>query len=452
MSGPTDPRLTAKSWWILFVVTTIYIYSWLDRQIIVMLVDPIKQELGLSDFAMSLVLGPAFGLCYVAFGIPLGWAADRFDRRWVILAGVLVWSAATTSSGLASTFAMLFGARMLVAVGEAALTPAAHSLLADSFPRKRLTTAMAVYSASTKVGSSLAYAVGGLLIAAFTAGAFGGHFLEDLSPWRRVFVFVGAPGIVLAALILTIGEPRRRAVRAAGPETGGIVRFMWAERRLFIPLLLGFCSVSIPSIALQSWAPTYVGRHFGLSPGEYGPIIGLISALSALAILFKGFVVDWLYARGVKDATLRFYTWLLAIFTPVAGITFFLEDALSFLIAYGLVQVVAIPYGLYMAATVQMVTPQALRARASAVTLLAGNIASMTFGPTLVAVLTDYVFRDPAKLGWSMAIVSVCGMGGALVLLRYALRVLRPMLEASGPDSVTGRSRAAPSSRGAPCR
>ncbi|HKY80810.1 MAG TPA: MFS transporter [Sphingobium sp.] len=428
MLTTSEGKIDRRAWWMLIVLTAIYTYSWLDRQIIVMLVDPIRHELGLTDFEMSLILGPAFGLCYVAFGIPLGWAADRFDRRWVIFGGILVWSAATTASGLATGFATLFFMRMLVAVGEAALTPAAHSMLTSSFPRKRLNTAMAIYSSSPKIGTSAAYALGGILITALAvSGTHHFSFLGDLTPWRQVFLVVGLPGLLMAFLVFTFREPARAAPRP-GATNGGFIAFMLTEKRLFVPLLLGFCCVSIPSIALQTWVPTYMGRHFGWSPAQYGPVIGLISFLSAFAVVLKGAVVDWLYARGIRDAVLRFYTWLLAIFTPLAALAFLIENPLWFLIAYGFVQVVAIPFGLYMATSVQMVTPPHLRARASATALLAGNIASMTFGPTLVALLTNYVFEDPGKLGWSLAIVAFCGMGGAFVMLRYALRAFGPML------------------------
>ena len=426
-------RISRNSWWVLGVLTTIYAYSWLDRQVIVMLVDPIKHELGLDDLAMSLVLGPAFGLCYVLFGIPLGWAADRYDRRWTIFFGVLIWSIATTATGFASSLTALFAMRLMVAVGEAALTPAAHSLLADNFPRNRLNTAMAVYSASPKVGISAAYALGGLLIAALVSREISlGAFWGDLTPWRQVFILVGIPGPILALLVLTFKEPARQA--EAESNRFGFFSYMWLHRGLFMPLLFGFCAVSIPSVALQAWVPTYMGRQFGWSPEHYGPLIGLISGVSAFAVVLKGGVVDWLYNRGINDAPLRFYTWLLVVFTPVAAVAFLLSDPVAFLILYGLVQIVAIPYGLYMATSVQMVTPRAFRARASAATLLAGNLVSMTFGPTIVAFLTDIVFKDPGKLGSSLAVVTVCGMGTALLLLRYSLPKYGAMLKSFDGD------------------
>ena len=430
MPGSSRDVKSRQPWWILTILTLIYSFSWLDRQIIVMLVDPIRQELGLSDMAMSIILGPAFGLCYVAFGIPLGWAADRFDGRVVIMLGLLLWSAATSLTALASSFAMLFAMRLLVAVGEAALTPAAHAMLTGAFPRRQLGTVMAVYSASPKIGTSAAYALGGLLIAAFMSqGAEAVGPFGTLSPWRHVYLFVGLPGFLLAALLFTFRAPDR-AERVAQPGSAGIRTFLWQERRLLLPLLAGFCAVSIPSIALQSWVPTYMGRHFGWSPGHYGPIIGLITGVSAFAVVAKGGIMDWLYRRGVTDAPLRFYTWLLAIFTPLAVAAFFLRDPVQFLILYGLVQIVAVPYGLYMATSVQMVTPPHLRAQVSAVALLAGNLLSMMFGPTLAAVLTNLLFGDPASLGWSLAIISGCGMGASWLLLRMALRPFRAMLDA----------------------
>jgi Arabinose efflux permease len=448
---PTEePRGGRAAWWMLVVLVTLYMLSMLDRHIIVMLVEPIKADLRLTDFEVSLVLGPAFGLCYAVFGLPLGWAADRLPRRQVIFWGVVVWSLATMLSGLAGGLLVLFASRMLVAIGEASLTPAAHSLMSDSFPKQRLSTAMAVYSTGPKGGTSVAFIVGGLLIAA--ASAAGTQTLPGfgaLEPWRFVMLAVGAPGIVLALLAFSFREPPRRSrttsdFGAAAAEEGILV-FLRRRWQLFVPFFAGFCLVSIASVGMQTWVPSYMARQFGWTPAQYGPALGVINGLGAFTLVLKGLVVDWLYARGVRDAPLRFYFWLLVIFTPLAGLAYMISDPILFLVAYGLVAVVAVPYVLYAAATIQMVSPVAFRGRMSAVLLFVATIASTGFGPTAIAFLTDYVFRDPGKLGVAIAAVSVVCMTGAILCLGHAMRVLRPILLQDDPTAMaTPASSAAP--------
>lgn len=446
-----EPRGGPAAWWMLVVLVTLYILSMVDRHVIVMLVEPIKADLGFSDFEISLILGPAFGVCYALFGLPLGWAADRWPRRVVIFWGVVVWSVATMLSGLAGGLLVLFASRMLVAVGEAALTPAAHSMMTDSFPKQRLSTAMAVYSTGPKGGTSVAFILGGMLITvAAAAGPRALPWIGALEPWRIVMLSVGAPGLLLAFLAFTFREPQRRARTAsdvgAAAADEGMLKFLRKRWRLFVPFFAGFCLVSIASVGMQTWVPSYMTRRFEWTPAQYGPAIGLISALGAFTLVLKGLVVDWLYARGVRDAPLRFYFWLLVIFTPLAGLAYLISDPILFLVAYGLVAVVAIPYVLYAAATIQMVSPGAFRGRMSALVLFVSTIASTGFGPTAIAFLTDYVFRDPGKLGVAIAAVSVVCMAGAILCLGHAMRVLKPILLQDDPTAM-----ATPASSAAPC-
>jgi MFS family permease len=134
-----------EPWWMVLVLLFIYMISILDRLVINMLVVPIQADMGFSDVQMSLLLGPAFALCNGLFGLPLGWAADRYSRRWVVFGGLVFWSLSTMAAGLTRSFTSLFGARMGVGIGEAALMPAAYSLIADKFPVKRMTTAMSIF-------------------------------------------------------------------------------------------------------------------------------------------------------------------------------------------------------------------------------------------------------------------------------------------------------------------
>lgn len=410
----------------LAVLFSLYVFSFIDRHIITMLVPDIKQTLGLTDVQMGLVLGPAFALFYSIFGLPLGWAADRYPRRWVLVVGTACFGLATASSGLANGFVALFLARMFVGIGEASLAPSVYSLLADGFPRRLFTTASAIYNTAAKIGTASAYAVGGLAIG-FAAGLklhLAG--LEPMEPWRIVLLMTGVTTVLLALLVFTFREPLRIGIVA--PQTAPtetIVSFMKAERALLIPLLLGFSLMSVCNYALAAWTPTYLTRRFDWTPAEYGPVLAVVSVVAAVTLVFKGAIVDWLYSRGTKDAHVRFYTWLLLGTTPIAAVTFFIPSPLLFMICYGVLQVVALPVMLFMAAAVQMIVPGNLRGQMTAVFMFFFSVVGGSAGPLLVALLTDYVYRSEDMVGISMGTVLCAAMPLALVLLRMSLQPLR---------------------------
>lgn len=423
-----SPRGAAiERWWMVAVLLALYVLSSLDRTIIVMLVEPIRLDLGLTDFQMSLILGPAFGLFYAVFGFPLGWAADRLPRRAVIGAGVFLWSLATMACGLANSFASLFVSRAAVGVGEASLSPAAYSLIADKFPRERLATAIAVYTLGPRVGNALAFTLGALAITLATQiGTWGLPFVGALEPWQTVCLIVGAPGVLMMLLAFSFSEPPRGAHAVLAASGGGLLEHLSRSKALFALLLCGFGAVAIGSGA-DNWVPAYISRRFGLEPIQYGPILSAINLAAAGAVLVKGRLVDWLYARGMADAHLRLFTWLLVPTIALAAVAFAVPNAIGFMMIFGVMQLTTMGYVMFMASTIQLVTPPHLRSRVSAIFLLATSLGG-TFGPMAVGALTDFVFRDPARIGWSLGVVLTSAPTLALLAHRFALRAIRPML------------------------
>src|SRR5690606_38804865 len=274
--------------------------------------EPIKAHLGSSDFKMSLILGPAFAILYVICGVPLGLAADPFDRRRVIFVGVVSGSLATVSSGLANTFVGLLFARVASGIGGASLVPAAYSLLGARFPKARLAAAMAIFSMGQKGGMAASFTLAALAIAgaAYLHGRF--PMTTAFEPWQLAFLMLGGPGLLLAFLIFSFREPPRQGERRAKAATElRLTTYLRENRRHTVPLAVAIAAVAICSNGLSAWAPAYIGRHFGWRPIQFGPVISLISLLSAIAVVAKGGIMDKLYARGIKDAHLRFYSWLL---------------------------------------------------------------------------------------------------------------------------------------------
>lgn len=420
-----DPRqtVTLASWWMVGVLFALNVLSMLDRLILTMLVGPIKAELLLSDFQMSLILGPAFAVFYALFGVPLGWASDRFSRRWVIFAGVSLWALATMAAGTAASYEWLILARICVGVGEAALGPAAISLMADAFPRERLTTAVGVYQSAAKVGSALAMGVGGVAIGLGAAAiAANGPVLGLDQPWRLVMIGVGAPGLVLAWLVFSFPEPSRRRMggssEASRGELASFVRRRWP---LWAGMMIGFCCISVVGFSLTSWAPTYFARRFGWTPLEYGPALSVTNIVAAGSLVANGWLVDVLFRRGIRDIHIRFYRWLILAISPAMLVLFTVTDPWVFLVLFASVQFVTVPFLMYAAAVIAMLAPGTVRGQLVGVYLAAFTIVGQGLGPPLVGALTDFVFRDESQLGASLATVLIGGAAVALVALQWAL-------------------------------
>lgn len=419
-----------EPWWMVGVLLMFYVISILDRLVINMLVIPIQQELNLTDFQISLLLGPAFAICFGLCGYPLGWAADRFSRRGVVFGGIIFWSVATVFTGLAKGFPMLFAARMGVGAGEASLQPAAYSLIADKFPKERLTTALSIFGMGPKVGTAFAFAVGGWVIT--YAAAHDGLSLPlvgEISAWRLAMIMIGVPGLLLALLAFTFKEPsRKNHVKPVGGDIS-VFAYMGQNKPLFTTLLLGFAFAAVAAASLVSWVPTYITREFGWTPKEYAPIMGVINIISASSILFKGVIIDWLYKRGISDAHVRFYTWLLALSAPLSIVAFSMSSPYWFMGLYAVVDVVLVSFLLYIAATIQLMVPNRMRGQTTAIFMFVTATIAAGLAPTIVASITDFGFGDKQALGKSLMLVTSVASVLAFVTLRISLRYLRPIME-----------------------
>ncbi|MGI9168714.1 MAG: MFS transporter, partial [Caulobacteraceae bacterium] len=287
-----------QAWWAVAVFALGAILSYTDRQILSLLVDPIRGDLHISDTQVGLLQGLAFALIYSLAGLPLGRLADILPRRSVILAGVLVWTAATVACGLSRSLGALFAARVFVGVGEAALAPAAMSMITDLFPSHRRGTAIGVFVMGMVVGGGVALAIGGSLLEAARTGLFEAvPLLGAVPPWRAVLLVLGAPGVVIALLLLTIREPVRRhgagetvARRYSLREVAGALA---ARRRLVAPLLGAMALMSVGDFSLLNWTPALLSRNYRLSAGEIGVALGaLVVVTGALGTVLGGLLSD----------------------------------------------------------------------------------------------------------------------------------------------------------------
>lgn len=422
-SGPVEPSGTAardenvmspiRAAILVAALMAALALSFMDRQILSLLVEPIKADLNISDTSFGMLQGLAFAVFYIGFGIPLGRLADRGSRRNLIIFGIALWSLMTMACGSAGSFAALFAWRAGVGIGEAALSPAAYSMITDAVPKRRLSLALGAYNMGVYLGSGLALVVGGALLNLFTRTEVDLAMLRDVAPWRLVFVAVGLPGLVLAGLMLLIREPRRTHFEAGASDTlpsiAETLAFIGREWRLFASLILGFACHNTALYALLSWIPAFLGRHYDLGPADIGAALGLATMVGGgLGLIIGGIISDRLFAAGRGDTP--FLVGMLSMTgIAVATIwTIFAGDARTSSFAFGLVMVfVALPIGA-AAAALQLVVPNRFRGQISALYLICISLAGLTIGPIGPPLISDLVFHNPARIGEAIAITVVC--------------------------------------------
>lgn len=426
------------SWYVVAVLTLAYVFSFVDRQIMSLLVGPIRRDLQISDTQMSLLMGLSFAVFYTLFGIPLGRLADTQSRRAIIAVGIAFWSLTTAGCGLAKRFVDLALMRMGVGVGEATLSPAAYSLIADYFPPNRRSTAMSVYSMGIYIGSGLAFVLGGMVVQFTTVQeSFTIPLIGDVRSWQLVFFVVGLPGLLVAFLLfLTVREPvRRGGIREGQPAPrtatlGETKAYIFDNLTTFTCLNLGIALLTLSAYAGTSWIPSLFIRRFEWSQGTTGLVYGSIMAISGtFGVLAGGWIADWWSERGCVDANVR-VAWLSTICIVPFGVLYPLAGT-GTMTAVLLVPTVffgSMPYGVAPAA-IQRMMPNTMRAQATAVYLFVINIVGMGLGPTVAAMLTEYVFHDPKSVHFSLLIVGAGAYVSGIILLGICLKSYRRSLK-----------------------
>jgi len=415
----------AYGWYVVVILTIAYAVSFLDRQILALLVQPIKHDLGISDTRMSLLLGLAFAVFYTVLAIPLGRMADRRSRRGMIALGITVWCTMTAACGLAKNFIQLFIARLGVGVGEATLNPAALSMISDYFPRERRGKAVAFYSMGISLGGGIALYVGGQVIH-YVSGAppVSLPLVGTLAAWQTVLLWVGLPGLIIAALMATIVEPVRRdkiRLEHQGEATEDrisikqVIGFLFERRRTYGTLFMGMSVVTIIGYAYMFWIPTMFVRTWGWSIPQISKAYGIAVLISGPAgVALGGWLGDWLYRRGWRDGHMRatlIGALILIAFSIAAPLMPTPELAVAMLFPATLGAAMPSATG---AAALMMIVPNQMRAVTTALYYFVIGILGLVAGPTAVALVTDYGFGDDAALRYS--IVWVVVGAGALAL------------------------------------
>ena len=392
--------------WLLVLLVAVYACSFLDRIVVAVLGQAIKNDLGLSDFEIGLIGGFSFALFFTIASIPLGRVAERYHRVRLISVCVVAWSVFATLCGMAQNFWQMMLFRCGVGIGEAGSTPAAHALIADHFPPDRRATALAIYALGVPIG---------VLIASFAGG-----WLAQSFGWRSTFIYLGVPGVLLGGLTwLTLREPPRGlsdkavVIKIAGvdevPPLSAVIRRMWSTRTIRNMVL----ATAIGAIALQGinmFIPMYLSRVFGMSLAKAGFTFGMVIGVGGfIGIALGGIIADWLSPRDQ-----RWYAWvpgwatLLAV--PIATFAFVQNDSFLATSAIFLFAILTLCWNGPTFSTIHRMVDPRMRASSSAIMMTVMTLIGHGMGPPLIGFLSDY-FVSRAFTGGSYK--GLCLVGAA---------------------------------------
>ncbi|AUW59684.1 hypothetical protein C1T17_17930 [Sphingobium sp. SCG-1] len=403
----SDPSRVAphRAWYAVCIFVLLYTISYVDRLILSLLAPAVSQSLSITDTQIGVLIGLGFGVLYSLTGLPLAHILDQRRRVPLVALGVALWSCSTIASGFAPSFAWLLVFRSGVAVGEAVLSPAAISLIADLFPREKRTLPTTVYTAVGAVMYSGSYIAGGaaLQLATITAARFG------LEPWQLTLVFVGLPGLLLAPLLLfTITEPARRDDVATDQfaTVAQAYAYLCREKKLYGGIFLGVAIIGMINFATTTWTPTLLIRGHGMSAPQAGYAYGTVGLLCGVlgAMCWPAVVSAWT-RRGRRDALVTVFaltqtvTWLSF---AVVGLA---RSEIILLVAAGIGTFFSTALGVLVPMLIQLVTPGRMRARVMALYLTAASLVGLAGGPPLAALLSETFFSGRFAIGSGLAVL-----------------------------------------------
>jgi MFS family permease len=431
----TDSHQDKNSYkaWVLFMLLVVYIFNFIDRQIIGILAVPIQAELALSDTQLSLMGGIAFALFYTVLGIPIAWLADRKNRTWIITIALMIWSAMTALCGLAQNFVQLFLARLGVGVGEAGGVAPSYSLISDYFPSNQRSRALGIYAFAIPIGSALGMLIGGVL--------------TNLIGWRLTFIVVGILGLAIAPLFkLTVKEPKRGRYDSTTSDVTAVpfssVIQILKTKKSFWFLSLGGASASMMTYGLLFWFPSFLVRSFNaelvtffswlpsfMLPTDPSPVL-FVSYFYGLILLVGGIAGIWLGAvvsdkLGETDKTIYGRA---PAYSFIATIPFFLIGILSnslIIVFFSFMIIQALSFVMMgpLVSSLQHIVGPNMRATTSAIALFINNLVGIGLGNLLIGILSDVLSAQFAEEALRYSIAS--GVIFYLVLRLFCFYMLQ---------------------------
>ena len=425
-----DHKLFSKptyQWYVVILLTTVYVFNFIDRNILAILGQSIKEDLMISDTAFGFLGGIAFAIFYTFMGIPIARLADRKSRKTVLAVCLAIWSGMTAVCGLAQNFTMLLLARIGVAIGEAGGSPPSHSIISDLFPVSRRATALGIYALGIPIGSAVGFLAGG--------------WINEIFGWRTAFFVVGIPGLLLALIVyLTIKEPPRGfSERVAGqasptlddepPPVMDVLRLLWSKRS-FRYMSIGGALHAFVGNGIGLYIPMMFQRSHGLGTGEIGTWLFVLGFFGMAGTFGAGYLCDRL---GDKDR--RWYMWLPGIMTlmhvPFAAFTYLYHDPQIALMVYAVAYILGHGYLAPTFAMTQSLVPLRMRALAASILLFILNIIGLGLGPQITGILSDTINLTTDlgvdSLRWAMVSVLVFNIISAVLYIMAGRTVVEDM-------------------------
>ncbi len=422
-----------RHWMLVFALVAISIYAFIDRVVLALLVDPIKQDLGASDLQMALLMGLVFALFASSFMIPSGHLVDRYNRRAIIGIASVLWAAMTIVCGTADSIEQLFIGRAGVGIAESVIAPASFSVSRDAVPRRSRGLAFSLYAMAPLIGGATSLLIGGWVLGLAVDGAFAGMpLIGDLKPWQCTLIVVGSLGVPLSLFLLLAPEPARPPVTAGEtPVEEGFIKgvsaalgHMRGNLAVYVPLILFVTFGAMSNFSKSSWSPALIGRTWDMAPQQVGPMLGSIVLPAGIAgLLVSGFMLNWLTARG---GDIRNYGLFAAALSAVGMVGVGFAPTLEFaLIMIGVASFFLGTSYSVGASTLGEVTPVRLMGKVTAVYFIFQSLLGQALGPFLVAYGSQNMFTGPKALASSFGLwtgVFGVGMVIAIWVLRQRLR------------------------------
>lgn len=446
VTAPEDPGVenagvpwpsTKQGWFLVVMLTIAYVFSFLDRYVLGLLIEPIKADLGLTDFQISWVVGAAFAIFYATMGIPLGWMVDRKKRTLLVALGITVWSLATALSGLATKFWHLFATRMMVGAGEATLSPAAFSMIGDSFPPEKRGKPIGFYSMALSIGAGLASLIGGgVLLWATSTPSISLPLVGEVAPWQATFFAVGLPGLIVAVIFFFMREPPRRVSQVTdgslkGNSFADALGYVGRNAGAYAGYVSLICVMTIMAYS-QSFLPSTFNRTWGWEVENYAFINGLaILAIGPANVFFAGWLSDRWSQQGKRDAPLKILIFGFLIMVPSGVVPFFLADGT---LAYAILCINTVGIGFVSSVGVTgllLITPAQIRGQVVALYYMAIGMAGLMLGPFSVGYLSTAVYGEE-NIRYAMATVPIIFGLIPMLFIPTTIRLFRAQMERVG--------------------
>jgi MFS family permease len=402
-------------------MTIVVMFTVLDRSVMSLLIDPIKADFKITDTQAALLIGAAFSLPYGIAGVAVGRMADTFNRRNLVAASIAFWSACTVACGTAQGFVSLLIARMGIGAGESGYGPASWSIATDNWPREKVAFATATMGIGAMLGTGLALFLGGAVL----------HLVSGMPPvdigfgvirsWQWTFIIVGAPGLIWALVVLTSKEPPRRGL-VAGEKAKKVpvketARWIMDDWRTYLAVVGGMAMKAMMLAGPATWGATFIHREFGWELSKIGMISGTITLIvSPIALMAGAKLSEYWTKEGRKDTNLRIVFYGLIAAIPLMVIAPLMPNPYMVLAVNAMSSFVGtLGFGPSIAAF-QVITPNRMRGQIGALTQFCNNVIAFALSPIIVALFTDYIFRDEGALKYSM-VLNAAVMGSLSLLI-----------------------------------